>query len=128
MLKSPPWWCIGLLVAGFFAIIGGRGFAFPVPAWSAIGGFALLALGVVAIYRRMLTGKLEGGKTGTWNARNLGLTVGWIAAVYAAMWVTETLLRDSLGDGMAGLVAAVPATALFAGYLGWALRIQYGRR
>lgn len=122
----PPWWVTVLLVTGHFLVYAGLGFTFPMPLITALAGVTLLAGGLVAGVRHATTAVRS--RRNTWSTRNVVLTGGWILAIYLTYALVRWLAAAAVSEGLASVLAAVAATAVFAGMAGWLYRNAFGPR
>ena len=122
----PPWWATLLVLAGYYTVLAGLDFPFPVPLATAAVGLALLACGVAAGARRATTAVR--GRRNSWSARNIVLTGGWILCTYVAYALVRRLIAPVVEGGLSSVLAAAVPTVVFAGMAGWLYRNAYGRR
>jgi hypothetical protein len=121
----PPWWISVLLVAGYYTVLAGSDFAFPIPLITAAAGACVLVIAIAMGIRYAGKSQVQ-ERRGLWSSRNITITGALIVGAYVAYAWTKQALESSVPEGITSVLAAVPATILFMVLLVWLMRQAFG--
>lgn len=121
-----PWWATGVVLLGFYLVLAGLDFPFPVPLVSLPLGLAVLGAGVWLV-TRLATASSVQEQRGVWSTLNVVLSALWVVAIFGTYALLRMLLKEVVPEGVTSLLAALPATVIYAFLCRWLLDNAYGR-